>query len=66
MRDVQCDHHPPRFDLDPVAIALINDLVMEFDKSSDPRVLTYILSLSAVDKVCRPLLSTAQRTDAVK
>lgn len=41
MRDVRCDHHPPRFDLDPVAIALINDLVVEFDKGGDARVFTH-------------------------
>ena len=40
MRNVLCHRHPPRFNLDPVAIALINDLIMEFNKRSNSRVFT--------------------------
>jgi hypothetical protein len=38
MGNVRCDHHPPRFNLDPIAIALINDMVVKFNKSADARV----------------------------
>ena len=41
MWDIPRNHIPPRFDPDPVAIALIDDLVMELKQSSDPRVFTH-------------------------
>ena len=41
VRDVCCNRHPPRFNLDPVAIALVNDLVMKFDKGGDARVFAH-------------------------
>jgi len=52
MRDILCDRYPPRFNLDPVAIALINNLVMEFNKGCDPRVFTHM-------KLYQPLIKIA-------
>jgi hypothetical protein len=43
MRNILRSHHPLRFDLDPVAIALINDLVVKFNKSGNARVFAHVL-----------------------
>jgi hypothetical protein len=44
MRNVRRRHHPPRFDLDPVAIALVDDLVGEVNQSDYARVFPRSLS----------------------
>ena len=41
VRNVLGGRHPPCLDLDPVTITLVNDLVVEFDKSGNTKVFTH-------------------------
>ncbi len=41
VRDVLADCDLPSFDLDPVTIVLINDLVVEFNKGSDTGIFAH-------------------------
>ena len=66
MRNILRSHHPPRFDLDPVAIALINDLVVKFNKSGNARVFAHVLCVSADDTLVqtnKPIAARAQGGD---
>jgi hypothetical protein len=52
--DIPRNHNPPRFDPDPVAIALIDDLIVKFDKSGDPSVFTRSVLYQLLIKFAMP------------
>jgi len=54
MWNIPRNHNPPRFDPDPVAITLIDDLAMEIKQSSNPRVFPHAVLYQRLIKFAMP------------